>query len=209
MSADTILTLANGRGIDLLDPRVSDIHWPSLAEALAKENRYNGHTPGVAYSVAEHKIFGIFWILAKTADRDLAAYWSLHDCAEAVLKDDPTPKKRAIAEIARAEFGCLSDAILQSFDRLTEIHDRVIHEAAGLAWPVPQAILDQVKLWDRTLFVTEWRDLMPGVTHPNWEPYAGIEPIQDVIRPCSDWRSVMTRLLRDWRSLLPNLGGWL
>lgn len=209
MSAETILTLANGRGIDLRHPRVSDVHWPSIAEALSKEKRYNGHTPDVEYSVAEHKIRGTVAILRATHDRRVAAYWSLHDAAEGHLKDDPTPKKRAIAEIAREEFGVLGDVILRSFERLTEIHDAVIHEAAGLPWPVPADIVDAVKHWDRVMFVTEWRDLMRGAVHPNPEAYAGIEPLPEIIRPLPDWSAIKSRLLHDWRSLLPNLGGSL
>lgn len=99
MSAATILTLANGRGIDLLYPKVSDVHWPSYAEALAKENRYNGHTP--------------------------------------------------------------------------------------------------------------WRDLMNGAVHPEPEAYADVQPLAERIRPLPDWSAVRSRLLHDWRSLLPNLGGTL
>lgn len=209
MSAATILTLTNGRGIDLLYPNVADVHWPSYAEALAKENRYNGHTPGGVYSVAEHKIRGTVAILRETHNRTVAAYWSLHDAAEGVLKDDPTPKKRAIAAIAREEFGVLGDAILKSFDRLTEIHDRVIHEAAGLAWPVPEEIARAVKHWDRVMFVTEWRDLMNGAVHPEPEAYADVQPLPERIRPLPDWNAVRSRLLHDWRSLLPNLGGSL
>jgi hypothetical protein len=209
MSADTILTLANGRGIDLLQPRVSDVHWPSIAEALAKEKRFNGHTPGVEYSVAEHKIRGTVAILRATHDRRLAAYWSLHDAPEGHLKDDPTPKKRAIAEIARREFGVLGDAILKSFDRLTELHEAVIHEAAGLPWPLPAEIVAGVKHWDRVMFVTEWRDLMAGAEHPNWAPYADVVPLPEIIRPLPNWCAIKSRLLHDWRSLLPNLGGVL
>ena len=40
-----------------------------------------------------------------TADAKLAAYLSLHDVHEAVLKDDTTPKKRAFAALAEQKFG--------------------------------------------------------------------------------------------------------
>jgi hypothetical protein len=54
MNPRTVLTLADGRNIDLLNPQASDfvtLDW--AAEHLATENRYNGATPGICYSVAQ------------------------------------------------------------------------------------------------------------------------------------------------------------
>ncbi len=50
MSAETILTLANGKGIDSLDPKASDYSGiDAVAEQPAKEKRYNSATPGPPY----------------------------------------------------------------------------------------------------------------------------------------------------------------
>lgn len=204
MSASTILTLANGLGIDLLDPKAGDIDFASFAEHLAKEKRYNGATPGQEYSVAEHCVRGVDAILDATGDRLLAAYFSTHDAPEAVLKDDTTPKKRAIAELCEQKFGVLAEHVLGTFDLLTDRHDVAIHEAAGLAWPPPAALIPQIKKWDLIMFVTEWRDLMHGAPHPNWGPYSGIVPLTTEIRPWT-WQVARAALLHRWRNLLPNM----
>lgn len=206
MSARTTLTLANGRGIDLLDPQPSDIDWAAFAEQLAKENRYNGATPGVGYSVAEHMVRGVDAILQATGDRTLAAYFSLHDVHEAVLKDDTTPKKCALAELAHEKFGILSADIMRAFDALTDRHDAVIHEAAGLAWPMTDALRAGVKRWDLVMFVTEWRDVMNAAAHPNWAPYSGILPLEQKIRPWTSHFADMV-LRQRWNALLPALQG--
>jgi hypothetical protein len=204
MSARTVLMLANGHGIDLIDPQPADIDFASFAEQLAKEARFNGATPGVAYSVAEHLVRGADAILRTSGDRQLAAYWSLHDAHEAVLKDDTTPKKRAIAELCAQQFGILAEHVLATFDRLTDRHDAAIHAAAGLPWPMPADMAAQVKAWDLTLFVTEWRDLMRARTHPDWTPYRDITPLPETIRPWP-WPFARLALQVRWRRLLPAL----
>lgn len=204
MSARTILTLANGRGIDLLNPRPSDIHWPSFAEQLAKEKRFNGATPNTEYSVAEHQVRGANAILEATGDRMLAAYFSVHDTHEAVIKDDTTPKKRAIAELAQEEFGVQSRQVIETFDLLTARLDAAIHAAAGLAWPVPARYVAALKRWDLIMFVTEWRDLMRDAAHPNPDAYRDIRPLADRIEPWS-WIAADINLIDCWKILLPAL----
>jgi uncharacterized protein len=204
MSARTILTLSNGAGIDLLNPQASDIDFDSFAEQLAKESRFNGATPGQQYSVAEHLARGVEAILAVGGNDMLAAYWSLHDAPEACLKDDTTPKKRAIAELCEQEFGVLAANVIDTFDGLTARHDAAIHEAAGLPWPMPEGVAGRVKFWDLTMFVTEWRDLMRDRAHPNWAPFSGIKPLAERIRPWR-WEVAKLKLLTCWQDLLPAL----
>lgn len=204
MSANTLLTLANGKSIDLLDPKASDIDWRVVAEHLAKENRYNGATPGVAYSVAEHSVRGAKAALDK-GDPILAAYFLCHDVHEGFLKDDTTPKKRLVAEIASASFGGLAEPVMQAFDLATYRFDVAIHDAAGLSWPPRSDLIAAIKRLDLVMFVTEWRDLMPNFVHPNWAPYSGIHPLPDVIKPASDWRQAMDLFLIMAEDLLPAL----
>lgn len=206
MTAATILTLANGKGIDLLNPQSSDFaDFDWLAEHLAKEARYNGATPGEIYSVAEHAVRGADAILEQTGNEVLAAYFLCHDNHEAVLKDDTTPKKRAIAAVAQEHFGVLAEQILQAFDLLTYRHDVAIHEAAGLPWPMPPVIAAGVKSYDLIMFVTEWRDLMPGVEHPNWKPYAEIPPLEHKISSVMVWPDAKRAWLYRAHKLLPAL----
>lgn len=180
MSAATILTLANGKGIDLTDPD-PDIDFTVLAEHLAKVKRFNGATPGIEYSVAQHSVMGADAAFTDTGSIELAGYFLLHDGHEAFLGDDTTPKKRAIAEIAYRNFGILSAEIMASFRVLEDQFDERIHRAAGLAWPMPDTMKAAVKSYDLVMFVTEWRDLMRGTKHPNWDEYRSISPLRDSI----------------------------
>jgi hypothetical protein len=206
MSAATILTLANGRGIDLLAPLASDIDFESYSEQLAKEKRYNGATPDAEYSVAEHMCRGADAILqgGEYSAQGVAAYFLLHDVHEAVLKDLTTPLKRTLADLAAERFGVLAEQITDSFRLLEYRHDVVIHEAAGLVWPPIPQIKHRIKHWDLVMFVTEWRDLMGDRPHPNWVPYSGIKPLPDKINPWR-WQTAKAGLLTRWRVLLPSL----
>lgn len=202
MRTDTILTLANRRGINLLGPKPEDIDFSVIAEHLAKENRYNGATPDVAYSVAEHSVRGANAILEETGDRELAAYFLLHDAHEAFLKDDTTPKKRAIASIAHENFGVLAESITQAFDLLTDRLDLAIHTRAGLQWPPTEERKAGIKYWDLRMFVTEWRDLMDNQPHPDWVRYSKVPPIIGRIVP-RPWEQVRGTFIAMCGSLLP------
>ena len=207
MNPRTILTLANGCDIDLENPvadNYRDLAW--AAEHLAKENRYNGATPGVCYSVAQHMCECVTSAMAQTGDRELAAYLSLHDVHEAVLKDDTTPKKNTFAAIAEKKFGVLASQVMEAFADLTDRHDRAIHEAAGLAWPPSPEMAARIKHFDRVLLVTDWRDLMRGATLANAQAYADVSPLQRTIVPHKKWESSAALLCLAWRRYLPALG---
>lgn len=219
MTRSTLLTTASGRMVDLLDPKPEDVDFSDIAEQLAKENRYNGATAGVAYSVAEHLCRGalairesvMVWHTGRVPQRqsavvqladDHAAYFLLHDCPEAYLKDDTTPKKRAIAQVAEAQFGVLASVINDAFDEVTERFDIVIAQAAGLDWPPPPEIEAAVKRFDRIMLLTEWRDLM-GHKRP-WEVENGIEPLPETILPWH-WKKARAALTIQFAAFLPAL----
>lgn len=206
MNPRTVLTLANGRNLDLLNPVADDyrdLGW--AAEHLAKENRYNGATPGLCYSVAQHQCECALTAFAQTGDKTLCAYLSLHDVHEAVLKDDTTPKKRTFAALAEAKFGVLASQVMEAFDDLTDRHDRAIHEAAGLVWPPSPEMVRAIKHFDRVMLVTEWRDLMGGVPLPNAEAYGDVVALQRKIVPHSKWQSSAALLSLAWKTYLPAL----
>jgi hypothetical protein len=205
MSNDSILTMSNGCGVDLIAPRPDDIDFDSIAEHLAKVKRFNGATRGQEYSVAQHCVIGVDAILHETGNGQLAAYFLLHDGHEAFFGDDTTPKKRALAEIAHKKFGILAADILLAFDAMIASFDIEIHAKAGLAWPATLEMSAQIKLWDKRLFVTEWRDLMSNAVHPAWNNYRDILPLNERIIP---WHwAWAARSFRDrCDSLLPNLG---
>jgi hypothetical protein len=199
----TILTTADSGGIDLRYPTPMDymgFEW--AAEHLAKEKRYNGATPDKEYSVAQHSVLCCDAAMEIYNDRLVAAYCLIHDVHEAALKDDTTPKKRAIAAEAADKLGVLADDVLKVFNAITDRHDEAIHIAAGLPWPMPEGMAEKVKSIDLLLFVTEWRDLMDGYVHPDWSPYVGIAPLQKPIAPW-DWRSSKEAFLARCRRYLP------
>lgn len=204
MSAATILTLANGKSLDLLNVKADDIDLVALAEHLAKEKRFNGATPNVEYSVAQHLSIGSDAIL-KDGGTDLeAAYFLLHDAQEAIWKDDPTPKKVAIATRVSERCGIVAADILAVIAGIVSEHDAAIHQSAGLPWPVPEEIARIVHLYDAIMFVTEWRDLMGNIEHPNWSAYTSIRPLPKVIDP-EPWPHARAGWLYRARRLLPSL----
>lgn len=206
MNPRTILTLADGRNIDMLNPRPDDFRNPAwAAEHLAKEARYNGATPDVVYSVAQHQVECVYTAMDESSDRQLAAYLALHDVHEAIFKDDTTPKKHALAAIAEARFGVLAHLIIEAFDDLTSRADRALHEAAGLAWPPSPEMVAAIKRVDRILLVTEWRDLMGGVPLPNAEAYADVKPLRRKIRAHKKWRRAEHDLMLAWNEFVPQL----
>lgn len=176
-SLRTVLTTASARNVDLMLPTGIDL--ADIAEHLSKINRYNGATPGVTYSVAEHSVRCADAAMKATGDTLLAAYLLCHDMHEAYLGDDTTPKKRALDATAAKYFGILGDAITKAFGKLTDELDVVIHDAAGLTWPTHSGLQTAVKRWDTILLATEWRDLMRCPP-----PYDfGQDPLPDTIEP--------------------------
>lgn len=194
----TILTCANGAPFDLLQPRAAMVDFDTIAEHLAKANRYCGATPGCVYSVAEHSVRCAEAALHVTGNETLAAYLLCHDFHEAYLGDDTTPKKQALSAVI-ATFGALSSAVDQAFNEVTERVDIAIHGAAGLAWPPSPQMRAVIKHWDRVLLATEWRDLMGCPP-----PYDfGKEPLTDRIVPYPSWQEAKHALLRWMSDLLP------
>lgn len=206
MPADTILTMANLRGFDLLDPHVEDVDFRVVAEHLGKEKRFNGATPDAEYSVGQHSYLGADAILAAGGTRRQAAYFLLHDAKEGFIKDDTTPKKYALARLIERRCGVLASRILECHAELEGGIDRVIHAAAGLPFPLSREDWHAVKRMDLVMFVTEWRDLMHGAPHPNWHEYEGIQPLAQRIQPLS-WAQARAGWLLRAQRLIPSFGG--
>lgn len=88
-----------GRALDLMAPTADMIDLEhDVAEALAKEPRFAGHTQGGPYSVAQHCVLGVDAILAQTGSLALARAFLLHDAHEAYCKDIMTPLAKALED---------------------------------------------------------------------------------------------------------------
>ena len=144
-----ILT-ASGRHFGYLDPRPEDIHILDIAQGLAHEARYAGHTRAF-YSVAQHA-----WLASQVVPREHAIEALLHDATEAYCKDIPRPLKELLPDY-----------------REIEAHvDGVIRASFGL----PPTMSEAVKHADLVLLATERRDLMPDDDTP-WAILDGITPL--------------------------------
>lgn len=146
---DTDVTTASGRVVSLLDPQVSEISFFDILEALPRLCRFAGQivrADDVLWSVAAHTMMG-----AELAGGELLAYWLLHDAHEAYLSDLPKPVLKAVSALVGWDvIGLLKSNL-----------DQVIYEKAGLAWPVPEVLLRQVKEIDLAMLRLEERCLRP------------------------------------------------
>lgn len=199
----TGFTTASGIFVDLLNPAAGEIVLADVAEGLSKLARYSGATPGKTFSVAQHCCVGADAILERTGDRLLAAYFLTHDGHEYLIGDDNTPKKHALAALARERHGdigamIVEDAMRDQVERL----DLAIHTGAGLAYPLPPEMAVQVHHWDLVMRATEWRDLMG--TLPPWPDEPGVEPLADKLKV---WPADVARigLMHRFNRLLPAL----
>ena len=156
-----ILT-ASGRHFDYLDPRPEDIHILDIAQGLAAESRYNGHTRGF-YSVAQHA-----WLTSQIVPRERALEALLHDATEAYCKDIPRPLKE----------------LLSDYQAIEARVDLTIRATFGL----PLDMTPAVKHADLVLLATERRDLMPADATP-WPILASIEALPRKIVPMQPSRA--------------------
>lgn len=133
-----------GRLVPLLDPAPADIDIRDIADQLAKLCRFTGAVSKY-YSVAQHSVF-----VTDLVSTDAKPYALLHDAHEAYAGDASSPLKVAMRSFGRPS----------AYDVIVEGLDRAIHHAAGLPWPPPPAIEDEVRRADLIALSTERRDLM-------------------------------------------------
>ena len=155
----------SGLELDLLNPTAESIHWPDVAESLAKTCRFGGHCKGF-YSVAEHSVR----VADLMAPSDLFIYGLLHDAAESWTGDVIHPLKHILEPI---------------FLPIEEAIDAAVYTAAGIPAPTPQ-IVRIVKHYDLVMLATERRDLVEKPIRP-WRVLDGIEPDKIEIEPYASW----------------------
>ena len=177
------IQMASGRSWVLTAPTPDRVHWPDIAESLAKICRWNGHTTAF-YSVAQHCC-----LVADTLPPALRLYGLLHDAHEAVLGDEATPVKDALRAMGRDD----------AFDRLAAITDAAIFRAAGLPPAMPKRdVAPAIRQADLTLLSTERRDLLAPGARP-WPPMP--DPLPQRIDPwpwpkaAEEWLARLDRYL--------------
>lgn len=156
ITSEPVVQLAGGHYFNVLDPEGS--HWTieDIAHALSNTCRFGGHVRKF-YSVAQHSA-----IVSQIVPPEDALAGLLHDAAEAIVGDLPTPIKQLLPEFSEIEYRIAA----------------AIFRAHGL----PEQLPDSVKRADRVALATERRDLMPtdGVA---WEVLDGITPLSVTIAP--------------------------
>lgn len=121
--APTTISTWRRKRIDLMAPSVADIDIEDIAHALARQCRYNGHV-GNFLSVARHSI----WVSnrLKSQGAELRLWGLLHDASEAYVGDMVKPLKH--------------DPSMAAFRDAEERLERVIAQAFGLEFPMPDAV---------------------------------------------------------------------
>jgi hypothetical protein len=166
--------LPNGEAIDLINPQIEELTLGELAVGLSKIARFNGQTEGeIPYSVAQHSmlvfllISNTTWSEQKNAQYQIAAL--LHDAAELITNDIPTPVKRALVALSGNQ-----DNPLQKIE--TNLTDAFYRRFAP---GVPNLTdSDYLKEADAGDLVREWRDLRaaarPRHLFPTTSPYGEV-----------------------------------
>lgn len=158
------ILMASGRSWVLTAPTPDRVHWPDIAESLAKICRWNGHTIAF-YSVAQHCC-----LVADTLPPWQRLHGLLHDAHEAVLGDVTTPVKDALRALGAGD----------ALDRLVATTDAAIFRAAGLPAAMPRDAAAAIRHADLTLLSTERRDLLAPGARP-WPPMP--DPLPQRIDP--------------------------
>lgn len=138
--------MLSGRMVHLLDPSPLDIDIVGdFLTAISREPRWNGQTVGdEAYRVAQHCVLEeqvLVDMVWSKAPRDVRLYVIIHDLAEALLKDLPSPLKAAIKA--------------HGYGEVEERLDRAIRIRVGLPVTLPKEWEDARKRAERILAVTE------------------------------------------------------
>lgn len=95
--ASTTSLLRSGVYIDLADPDYSRVHIRDIAAGLARECRFAGQMFGY-YPVAQHCVIG-----SLIAPAHVQYAFLMHDAAEAIIKDIPSPLKALLPDYRKIE----------------------------------------------------------------------------------------------------------
>ena len=136
------IQLSSGRPFFVLDPKPEDFDIATIAHALARLCRFNGHVRAEWYSVAEHSVY-----VSLECDEAEAFEGLMHDAAEAFISDITRPVK----------------PLLGGYKAIEERIERAIAERFCLRYPWPAS----VRRADNAVLRAEQRDLMPPTPLPD------------------------------------------
>lgn len=171
----------SGRYVNPFNPDPETIDPVDIAHALARIPRFNGHTAGGLYSVAQHSLT----VAAVSRDR-----WGLfHDAAEAYMGD--------LARPLRSQLGWYRLGKDPTFPAWHQVEEGLLRAIAGrfglpIADDYPTPYPDAVAKADDAVLVAEIRDLFPAGfdgLRPDCEPVPGL------IVPWDDVRATEAALL--------------
>jgi len=149
------IELYSGNFYDFRNIEDNEIDIEDVAHSLSMQCRFGGHCSEF-YSIAEHSVRASF------IDPDHDAFDKLmHDAAESVAVDLPTPFKR----------------LLRDYTRILERIEANFADVFGHRHPLPES----VKHADLTMLATEKRDLKK--TNNQWGMLEGVPTLPDIIQP--------------------------
>ena len=154
--------LATGGHFNYAEPLKSSLNIQDIAHSLSQQCRFNGHTKKF-YSVAEHSVL-CYEYLTKLKDENgdklklstkTLMYCLLHDAAEAVVSDIPSPFKMYFPELGKKE-----EEYLEAIFDLLELD-------------LEDADKDLVKRADRYMVLKEANELLAPATRFRslWGPW--------------------------------------
>jgi 5'-deoxynucleotidase YfbR-like HD superfamily hydrolase len=168
------ITLFSGESYDFLKPETNRIKIEDVAHGLSNQCRFGGHVVEF-YSIAEH------CVRASYINPEVEAYDKLmHDSAETVMVDLPTPLKRLLRDY-------------------TNLLHRV-ETNFGSVFQFQHPMSDEVKMADLVMLATEKRDLKPHAKDERWGILEGIAELPDRIEPWSP-KEARARFLERYEEL--------
>lgn len=212
---------ASRKAFRLIDPSPEDIDFDvDIAGELSRLARFTGDIRGGAYSVGQHSVVGGDVLMVETGDPELAAAFVLHDAHEGPIGDIATPAQDAInwhLQEILFEHG-LSDLVnsipkiagselfKRALKRLKGDLDKAIYRAAGMRWPLPHSIVQQVRIMDLRMLAAEVDAFMGGEVAP-WGVLVDIRKNYSIpdLRPIGIWPAEVaeTRFQEALRRYLP------
>lgn len=194
----------DGSVMDLANPLVSDIQWPTIASALSKLARFNGINPGPMLSVAQHSVMGADAFANETGDPMLSAYFLLHDAHEALIGDWSRPSVLILADALNHMHGTPVQFLRNAVEAVKARLDQAIYHAAGLPSAVPFLVkeMDERMLRAETLALFGKKGLanLAGREMPMPKLTGAIKPWAPM-KAEEAWLDRLTRYLGiDWRA---------